>query len=218
MKTVLITGATRGLGLSLTKVFLTGGYHLILNSRNIDPSMNDNIDIVKGDLADNKTISELAKIARQRNVDVLINNAAIYQNKQFNDMSERDYRHMMETNLAAPIRLTKAIWSIFRKNVKGHIININSVAGKHGSSGESAYCAAKFGFRGFSQSLHMEGAKFNIRIIDVFLGAMKTDMTAHRHDHDNLIDPDEAAKAIYALSDTYKTLNISEIEFKRVNY
>jgi len=218
MKTVLITGATRGLGLSLTKAFLVGGYHLILNSKNIGASMNENIDVVKGDLADNKTIPALAKIARERNVDVLINNAAIYQNKQFNDMSERDYRHIMEINLAVPIKLTKAIWPIFRKNVRGHVININSVAGKHGSSGESAYSSSKFGLRGFSQSLRVEAAKFNIMITDVFLGAMKTGMTAHRQDHDKLIDPDEAAKVIYTVSATYKTLDISEIEIRRTNY
>lgn len=218
MRTVLITGASRGLGFALTKVFLAGGYHLILNSKDIGPPMNDNIDVVKGDLKLDKTISELTKTAREKNVDILINNAAIYQNKQFDNMTNKDYRDVMEVNLAAPIRLTKAIWPIFIFKNSGLIININSVAGKHGSSGESAYSASKFGLRGFSQSLQQEAHKYNIRITDVFLGAMKTGMTAHRHDHDNLIEPDEVAQIVYGLCKSYKTLNVSEIEIKRTNY
>jgi short-subunit dehydrogenase len=218
MKTVLITGASRGLGFSLAKIFLSNEYHLILNSRNIEPSLNDKIDIVKGDLRGKSTINSMRRIIKEKDVDIIINNAAIYKNNQLNETDIDDFHRIFEVNLLVPIKLIKAIWPIFQKKQSGLIININSVAGKRGSSGELAYCASKFGLRGFSESLKCEAKKHGIRIIDVYPGAMKTDMSIHRPDYDNLICPCEVAKTIYNFCENYKSMNISEIEITRRNY
>lgn len=215
MKTVLITGAGRGLGASLAHNFkFSEKYKVILHfkSKLLVTGFFD-WKTVKGDLRSAKTISRLAK----HDIDILINNAGVYCNKPFPEMSEDDFRKAIDTNLLAPILLTNALWPTLKKN-SGLVININSLAGKQGSNGETAYCTSKHGLRGFSSALQFDATRDGIRVIDVFLGAMKTDMTKNRKDFDKLIDPKEAAQIILNLCNNYQTLRITEIDISRGNY
>jgi len=124
---------------------------------------------------------------------------------------------MVETNLIAPMLLIKRVSWMFKLEWGGVIININSAAGKQPNPIESVYCASKHGLRGFTSSLQC-GVSKNAQIIDVYLGAMKTDMTSGREDFNDFIDPSDAAQAIFALSENYKSLKIKEITIARKNY
>ncbi|MEE9356498.1 MAG: SDR family oxidoreductase [Methylococcaceae bacterium] len=220
MKTVLITGASRGLGKALARIFIDNKDGLILHSREtmIKPPPWITHEVIYGDLALGKTITRLANIAKRMDVDILINNAGIYLNKSFPDMTIAEFKEVIDINLLAPIELTKAIWPIFQKKKSGIVININSMAGKQGSNGESAYCASKHGLRGFSSSLQFDATKHNIRVIDVYPGGMRTDMTKDRANSEKLIDPCEVAQLIFKLCEDYPSMRITEIDLNRRIY
>lgn len=228
-KTALITGASRGLGKELAFVFANNGYDLILQAKkNKLPEIlrgEENIfySSVYGDLGDKGTIEKLIKTSKGKEIDVFINNAGMYSNKLFSDISLEECEEILNVNLIAPIILTKGIWEIFKAKNAGTIININSTAGKFGSYGESVYSASKHGMSGFLKSLQFEVAKYNIQIIDVFLGAMKTEMTQYRKDTDYLMMPSEVAKYIYSVCLSQdiaacKTARITELNINRNIY
>lgn len=218
MKTVMITGAGRGLGLELAKVFDAAGYRLILNCRTYPYHSNGDSQIVFGDLRDNETINALADMAEVMGVDILINCAGVYSNKEFDNLSVGDIESVMNSNFLAPVALAKRIFPMLQGRQGGYIVNINSLAGVLGAKGEMAYAASKHALRGFFDSLKFEATKHGIKILNVYAGAMKTDMTSNRQDQDKLIDPVEVAELIYALCKDYKTLNIPEITISRSNY
>lgn len=226
-KTALITGSSRGLGRALALVFARGGYDVIIHGRNKE-RLNDvvaelweckvEIQVIEGDLTDKKTIEALAEAAKARNLDVLINNAGVYLAKDITDVDDDELREVIETNLIAPMLLSKKIFGPFFQSKSGIVININSTAGKTPADKESVYCASKHGLRGFSTSSQRVGTDNNVRIIDIYLGAMQTDMTAKREDFSKLIAPDEVADAIYHLTQNYETLRIMEVKIGRQNY
>ena len=149
-------------------------------------------------------------------LDVLIHCAGIYKLKPFAGQPEYDFKKMIDVNLLAPIRITHALWPTFERQCSGLIVFINSLAGKQGADGETAYSASKHGLAGFARSLQFDAARIGVRVLSVFLGAMKTDMTRHRPDWDKLIDPQEAARAIVGLCEEYSTLGIREVEIGRI--
>jgi len=229
-KSVLITGSSKGLGRALAAHFSNQNYDIILHGRN-EPElkMQKNLltankdyplicDIVKGDLLSQNTIAELYAVAEKRDIDILINNAAIYCKKPFKEMTVIEIRRMIEVNLTAPIILTASIYHLFLKKRSGMIININSIAGKKTNELESLYCATKHGLRGFSASFQTEANRNNIQLIDVYLGAMNTAITKERADHNILIEPQEVARAIYNICKNHESLRITEVDILRKRY
>jgi short-subunit dehydrogenase len=226
-KTALITGSSKGLGKELALQFSRTGYDLILHGRNALDLLDIEKEIAKngansytviGDLSFSKTLDTLAEVAHNKNIQVLVNNAGAYLNKQINEMTSEELRGIMETNFFAPAILTQKILPEFLRNKEGLIVNINSLAGQQGSLGESAYCASKHALRGYSDSLKFEAIKNGIKILDVYIAAMKTQMTQKRGNYDLLIDPKEAAEIIMSNCKDYKSINIDEIHLKRAKY
>lgn len=171
---------------------------------------------VMGDLKDALVLCRLTEEASQKDLDVLIHCAGVYENSPF--YSGKDFEEIIEINLLIPMRLTRSIWPIFERRRSGLIVFINSLAGKQGGDGETAYSASKHGLAGFARALQFDAAKIGVRVLSVFLGAMKTDMTRHRPDWDRLIDPQEAARAIVSLCEDYPTLGLREVEIGRTIY
>jgi len=223
-KTVLITGSSKGLGKSLALTFARNNYNVIIHGRNrkrleeVEQGVkewNVECDVVIGEISWPKTIDALADIALEKRIEVLINNAGTYSKKPIAEVSDTEIRNVIETNLIAPMLLIKRISWMFKSEWGGMIINVNSIAGKEPSFIEPIYCASKHGLRGFTSSLQWNK---NVRVIDVYLGAMKTDMTSGREDFNNLIEPDEVASLIFALAENYNSLKIKEINIGRKNY
>jgi len=184
MKTALITGASRGLGKALALKFINASdFSAILHCFKTEVH-SCLATVIRGDLVLPDTIEKLA----QHDVDILINNAGIHFSKPLNELSPDEVREVINTNLTAPMLLTKAMWPTLSKN-KGMVININSLAGKQGSQGETAYCASKFGLRGFSQALQFDATQAGVKVLDVFIGGMQTDMAKSKPNFDKLIDP-----------------------------
>jgi 3-oxoacyl-[acyl-carrier protein] reductase len=226
-KTVLITGSSKGLGKSIAILFAKKKYNIILHGRDKEGldivkkrvlENNVSCDIVRGDITTEKTINKLFETARKRNIDILINNAGIYLNKSLGNMTPVEFRRVVEVNLIAPVLLSKRIYPIFQKKRSGLIININSIAGKKGSDGESAYAASKHGLRGFTKSFQFEANKDNVRVLELCIGTMNTAMTEGRRDPEKCIQTDEVADLIYRLCMDYPSMKINEIDISRRIY
>ncbi len=219
-KTVLITGANRGLGRELAKVFAGAGYSLILNARTDVKELPVHCHFVPGDLRDADTMTQLAIAASTKDLDILINNAGIYHNAPFSVMKESELRKTIEVNLLAPMLLTRAVWPVFVRKRSGIVVNVNSLAGRQATSpGQAAYCASKHGLRGFSDAIQYDATRDGIQVMDVLLGALKTDMTRERiPDWDILIEPAEVARTIYSLCKDRLSHRIPEVVISRSVY
>ena len=217
MATVLITGANRGLGLELAKMFRAQGDFVIAHSRKDEPPVSS-LSVI-GDLTHKSTIDALAESCERHDVDILINNAGVLGTPAFFGLKFKDLEAAFGPNLFAPIMLTSKIWPIFSRKKSGMVVNINSIAGKDGND-SVLYAASKAGLRGFSQSLQFEATKIGVRVLNVTLGGMKTGMTAHRADYDKLMEPHEVAVEIAALctATSLPSLRVTEIEMMRRKY
>jgi len=106
---------------------------------------------------------------------------------------------MIDTNLRAPILMCSAVYAVFKEQGYGKIINVNSLAGIRPTAGESVYSATKHGLSGYSQSLQLEAIGTGVTILDIYPGAMKTGMSDHRDDYENLLDPLDVARYVERL-------------------
>ena len=223
-KTVLITGSSKGLGRKLAYIFAQNKYNVIIHGRD-QPAMAEVADevlkkgvvcdAVLGDLSSPKTIDNLYEVAKKRELDILINNAAMYAHKPFTEMSAKDLRRIIEVNLIAPALLTMKIYPIMKAHKSGTIINISSMAATVANELEAAYCASKHGLRGFSRSFWYEASRNGVRMMSISLGAMRTSMTAYREDHAQLIDPFEVAIKIFNACKEYDSLAVEELSLRR---
>jgi NAD(P)-dependent dehydrogenase (short-subunit alcohol dehydrogenase family) len=190
-KVVLITGCSSGFGL-LSAVDLAKDHHVIATMRNISkgdpleihynsstqPTDPGSLTILPLDVTKSDTITPCIKTVMDtfNQIDVLINNAGYAQGGFFEDLSEKNIRDQLETNLIGVMNLTRAVLPLMRSQKNGHIIMISSIAGRASTPALSAYNASKFALEGFSESLLFELADFNIDITLIEPGIFKTDI------------------------------------------
>lgn len=182
-KVWFITGSSRGLGRRLAVAALKKGDLMAATVRNPE-SLNDLVEQypgqvypVKLDVTDNKEIHEAvaATIAHFGRIDVLVNNAGFGIIGAAEAFTEEQVRSQLETNLYAPIAITRAVLPFMRKERSGRILQISSVGGRVGNAGLTMYQAAKFGLGGFSEALAKEVAPLGILVTCVEPGGFRTD-------------------------------------------
>jgi 3-oxoacyl-[acyl-carrier protein] reductase len=185
-KKVLITGASKGLGLAISKK-LSAEYELILHASKEDSftSIEPGSHILCADFSDNDQLANFCKQLKKQHGETLyavINNAGVAYDKPLNFQPEREIDAMLNINLRAPIMICKTAMKIFGLNNCGVIINISSVVGESGNAFQSVYAATKAGLAALSRSLAQEAAALNdshaIRVLSVSPGFIETDMTA----------------------------------------
>jgi len=187
-KIVLITGASRGIGLEAAKHFSKEGYKVIGTSRgefNLDELIGDDSAIsVQLDLVSKESIKNLFADLKSEDLlpSVLVNNAGITKDQIFLRMKDEDWDDVIETNLNGLFRVTKAFIKPMVKNKFGRVINISSVAGLMGNSGQVNYSSSKSAMVGFSRSLAKELGSRNITSNVVAPGFIETDMTTFLSD------------------------------------
>ena len=191
-KIVLITGASRGIGLEAAKHFSKEGYKVIGTSRgdfNLGELIGDDSAIsVQLDLMLKDSIKNL--FAELKSIDllpaVLVNNAGITKDQLFLRMKDEDWDDVIETNLNGLFRVTKAFIKPMVKNKFGRVINISSVAGLMGNSGQVNYSSSKSAMVGFSRSLAKELGSRNITSNVIAPGFIETDMTTFLNDDEKV--------------------------------
>lgn len=214
-----ITGSSKGLGKALATVFASHGHSVFLHGRSeadlTKLSRELNCGHICHDLADVSGIGTLHDYLRKHEIDVLINNAAIYQGYSDDPVA---VARLINTNLTSGILLMKGFYDYRKSLGGGAIVNINSVAGVYPNAKEAFYCASKFGLTGFVQSMQEKCSFDNIRVYEYFFGGITTKMTEHRADHKLLIDPAEAAQLIYHNLTSYTSLCSLSQKVKRLRY
>ena len=191
-KIVLVTGASRGIGLEAAKHFSKEGYKVIGTSRgdfNLGELIGDERAIsAKLDLMSKESIKNLFAELKSEDLlpSVLVNNAGITKDQLFLRMKDEDWDDVIETNLNGLFRVTKAFIKPMVKNKFGRVINISSVAGLMGNSGQVNYSSSKSAMVGFSRSLAKELGSRNITSNVVAPGFIETDMTTFLNDDEKV--------------------------------
>lgn len=180
MKTLLVTGASRGVGFEICKQASTAGHQVIALSRNISPLKGiSNVHPFSVDLSSEPAVLDFAKEISSTfgSVDVLINNAGSLVNKPFMEISSSEFEAVFQVNVFAVATLTRLILPLM--NQKGHVVNISSMGGVQGSAkfpGLSAYSSSKGALVILTELLAEEfkesGPSFNA----LALGAVQTEM------------------------------------------
>ena len=191
-KIVLVTGASRGIGLEAAKHFSKEGYKVIGTSRgdfNLGDLIGDDSAIsAQLDLISKESIQNLFADLKSKDLlpSVLVNNAGITKDQLFLRMKDEDWDDVIETNLNGLFRVTKAFIKPMVKNKFGRVINISSVAGLMGNSGQVNYSSSKSAMVGFSRSLAKELGSRNITSNVIAPGFIETDMTTFLNDDEKV--------------------------------
>ena len=184
---VIITGASKGLGLAISQQAAANGYAVIAIARQLSEPLRalqqaypELVNFHAADLAYLDKIPELCKqlIKQYGRPYALINNAAAGHDGVLATMPNSSIDHLMRLNIQAPILLSKYLVRSMLLNRKGRIINISSIIAKTGFNGLSVYAASKAALEGFSKSLAREVGKAGITVNCVATGYMQTDMTS----------------------------------------
>lgn len=178
-----ITGSSRGLGRSLTQAVLAKGDRVAATARNpeqlndLKAEYGDQILPIKLDVTNNKEIHQAVTdtIAHFGRIDVLVNNAGFGITGATEAYTDEQVRSQLETNLYAPIEITRAVLPYMRKQRSGRILQISSIGGRVGNAALTMYQAAKFGLGGFTEALAKEVAPLGIFVTSVEPGGFRTD-------------------------------------------
>ena len=188
-KTVLITGASRGIGSGIARVFAQNGANVAFTySSSEAPALALQEELsklgvtVKAYKSDASSFEACEKLASEvmsdfDSLDALINNAGITKDNLLMRMSEEDFDKVIEVNLKSVFNMTKAFQRVFLKQRNGSIINISSIVGVKGNAGQSHYAASKAGMIGFTKSIDLELGSRNIRANVIAPGFNETEMT-----------------------------------------
>jgi len=188
MKTVFITGASRGIGRATAIKFAHEGYSVVaLYNKNkacaeklIEELKSFNVSAIAicGDVSDKSSIFSAYKAAKDyfHRIDTLINCAGISLQSVFQNASESDIKRVLDVNLLGTMYATQAVLPDMIDNKSGSIVNVSSMWGITGASCEVVYSASKAGVIGFTKALAKEVALSNIRVNCVAPGAIFTDM------------------------------------------
>ena len=225
MKTVLVTGGSKGIGKAIVYAFAKAGYNVILNyntsyqsAKEIVEDLKDCSGIVemfKADVSNRDEVNSMVEYAVREfgKIDVVVNNAGICNVEVFSEVSEETWDKIMDVNLKGVFNVTQAaIRYSMLKEKDGSIINISSIDGVCGSSCEVAYSASKAGIVGFTKALAKELAKSNITVNAIAPGAISTDMLVENYSKEDLAitkseipmerfgKPDEVAELVLFLA------------------
>lgn len=191
MKTVLITGGSRGIGKCIAENLAKDGYNVVLNynksekqAKQIQKELQGqgkNIEIYKADISKREEVKKMIKFTlnKFKNIDILINNAGIAKLQMFNDITDEDWNEMINTNLNSVFYCTQEVLENMVHNKNGCIINISSIWGMVGASCEVAYSVSKAGIDGMTKALAKELGLSNIRVNSIAPGVIDTEMNSN---------------------------------------
>jgi len=182
-KVWFITGSSRGLGRDLTKAVLATGDKVAATARNtkqlddLVAQYPNQLYPIQLDVTNYSQVRSAVAdaIAHFGKIDVLVNNAGFGITGAAEAYTDEQVRSQLETNLYAPIEITRAVLPYMRKQRSGRILQVSSIGGRVGNAGVSIYQAAKFGLSGFTESLAKEVAPLGILVTSVEPGGFRTD-------------------------------------------
>jgi short-subunit dehydrogenase len=224
-KSVLITGSSKGLGRELALTYAQNGWEVCIHGRDgsdlekVGKEIEEitNCYFVKGDIKKDLVLSNLETLSRGRDIDLLINNAAIGMNDSFIDIDGRMAESIISTNLTSAIDLCRMVYPYFVERGSGTIININGTGPLRDEKNQTIYRAAKLGLKGFTDNLRMEAFGTGVRVMGVYLDGMQTDMYEQSgKSSENCMKPSEVAEIIYNNTNDCESCYVSDLYVRRV--
>lgn len=187
-KVAVVTGASGDLGLAICRQFLGCGVKVYATYHTNDSALaelaartgaENHLTALQCDLRDREQVAAtIAGIAAaEQRIDILVNNAGKYRDNLFSLMSEEEFDDVLKTNLYGSFHMTKAALALLRAAKQAVVVNIASIAGVTGSSGQANYSAAKAGLIGFGKTLAAELAARGVRVNTVAPGLIESAMT-----------------------------------------
>lgn len=187
-KTIIVTGGSRGIGAGIVKLLAEEDNNIVLNynkseenAKKIQKEYTDlgkNVEIFKADVTKREEVRRLVEftIQKYKKIDVLINNAGISQSKRFTEVTEEEWRYVIDNNLTSVFYMSQEVVPHMIQQQSGCIINISSIWGMVGSSCESVYSVSKAGVDGLTKALAKELGPSHIRVNSIAPGLIDTQM------------------------------------------
>ncbi len=200
MATIVVTGASRGIGLELARQYRDRGDHVVAACRKVTDGLKKlGVEVVeKVDVADDAAVARLVKAVGKRQVDVLVNCAGVLSSESLADLDFDRMRHQFEVNSLGPLRVTAALRGNFGNGSKVAIVTSrmgsiedNTSGGRYGY--RMSKCAVNMAGRSLAHDLKDEG----VAVAILHPGFVRTDMTGHQ----GLVDPPESAAGLIARID-----------------
>lgn len=224
---VIVTGASKGIGRGIASYLAMDGFEVGLLARSgaLLEDLRQSLEEEGGtsvhasaDLRDPESAASAIEslIDALGGCDALINNAGLVIRKSVWDLSDEEWRAMVETNLSGLFYATRAVLPHFKAQGRGHLVNVSSISGKVPLPGGSGYAATKYGVTGFSQSLFQEVRDYGIKVTTIFPGSVDT--ASHRHDpesdHSWKVTPEEIGQACAQVLRMDPGTLVSEVEIR----
>jgi NAD(P)-dependent dehydrogenase (short-subunit alcohol dehydrogenase family) len=217
---VMITGSSRGIGFFTAAEFLRKGDRVVIfcrhkghveeaKSKLLSFGPKENILGLIGDVRKERDVKRIVSRCLKHfgRIDILINNAGTALYKTIEETNEKDWDHVLDTNLKGTFHFMRRVVPIMKKQGKGIVINISSGLGVEGAANFSAYCASKFGVIGLTRAVADETTEWGLRFYAVLPAAVNTQLISHiplEMAPSELLSPEYVAKRIFQLAEGKK--------------
>lgn len=234
-KTILITGATSGIGKSAATRFAANGYRLIITGRRkelleelkkeLTKTYHVEVLTLNFDVRDKKEVAKAINTLPQewKSIDILVNNAGLASGLgAIQDGDIDDWEKMIDTNVKGLLYVTRAVSPIMIAQGSGHIINIGSIAGKEVYANGNVYCATKHAVDALTKAMRIDMLMHNIKVTQIAPGAAETEFSLVRYHGDadkakavyngfTPLTPDDIADAIWYVATVPAHVNINDL-------
>ncbi len=224
---VLVTGGGRGIGRAIALRFAKEGSRVVVASRT-----SPELDAVTAEIekiggkgrASQMNVREHGSVEAavwraieflDGSIDVLVNNAGVFDVKPFDKLDVATWKRHIEVNLDGPYYVTLESLDALRQSGRAHVFNIASIAARKAFAGNVAYCASKYGLRGFSDALRLDLAKDKIRVSTVYPNQTDTtifDKVAGAWDRTKMNKPEDVAEAVWKAWSSPRDQNVDDLE------
>ena len=231
---IFITGASSGFGEATARLFAKRGWSLILLARRkerllaLKEELSNQVEVIvlTCDVRDEQSVNNAISMLDDSvldNIDLLVNNAGLAVGKgPIDEGITEDWERMIDTNIKGLLYVTKALVPSFKRNKKGHIINIASIAGKEVYPGGNVYCATKHAVDALSRAMRIDLVSHGIKVSNLAPGAAETEFSIVRFKGDTKTadqvydgyDPliaDDIAETVWFLASRPAHVNINDI-------
>jgi len=176
-KTSLVTGGTRGIGAAIAKRLSDLGATVIITGTKYDYKSTDDYKYICADFSNKDSLEKFVSVIRDKQVDILINNAGINQIGPISELSVSDFERVQQVNVTAPFMLCQVVLPKMRERNWGRIVNISSIWGKISKAYRAPYSASKFAIDGLTAAISAEVASDGVLVNSVAPGFVDTELT-----------------------------------------
>jgi len=224
---VLVTGASRGIGRAIALRFAREHAAVVVaarSSQELDALVAEIAqaggrgNAAQMDVRDYGAVEAAAWRASEflgGAIDVLVNNAGVFEIKSIEKLDVQSWQRMLEVNLSGPFYVVKETLDALRESGHAHVFNIASIAAKRAFPGNAAYCASKYGLRGFSDALREDLRADGIRVSTVYPGTTDTAMLAKipgPHDRTKINQPEDIAEVVWRAYNAPAGENVDDLD------